>query len=62
EKRPKIKGQNDLEKFDKARELDKHLENIRRDYRNKKTGKNADTVGCCSLRCEHITLVSPRTV
>ncbi|CAH1767849.1 9315_t:CDS:2, partial [Entrophospora sp. SA101] len=29
---------------------------------SKKTGKKADTVGCCSLRCEHITLVSPRTV
>ncbi|CAH1771050.1 14541_t:CDS:1, partial [Entrophospora sp. SA101] len=32
EKRPKIKGQNDLEKFNKARELNKHLEKIRHDY------------------------------
>ncbi|CAH1769015.1 2960_t:CDS:1, partial [Entrophospora sp. SA101] len=83
-------GQNDLDKFDKARELDKYLEKIRCDYTqdlknkfesvcqratalylvdklalragNKKTGKKADTVGCCSLRCEHITLVPPRTV
>ncbi|CAH1769869.1 14908_t:CDS:1, partial [Entrophospora sp. SA101] len=31
EKRPKI-GQNDMKKFDKARELDKHLEKIRHDY------------------------------
>ena len=79
-----------MEKFDKARELDKHLEKIRCDYTedlknkllsvrrratatylidklalragNKKTGKEADTVGCCSLRCEHINLVPPRTV
>nr|CAG8500354.1 5878_t:CDS:2 [Entrophospora candida] len=89
EKRPKI-GQNDLIKFDRAKELNKHLEKIRSDYTrdlsdklkpvrrcatalyfidklalragNKKTDKKADTVGCCSLRCEHITLVPPRTV
>ncbi|CAH1769820.1 1668_t:CDS:2, partial [Entrophospora sp. SA101] len=53
-------GQNDLEKFDRAKELNKHLEKIRPG--NKKTGKGADTVGSCSLRCEHITLVTPRTV
>ncbi|CAH1767435.1 12837_t:CDS:2, partial [Entrophospora sp. SA101] len=85
-----IKGQIDLEKFDKARKLDKHLEKIRHDYTkdledklesvrqrgtamylidtlslragNEKTVEEADTVGCCSLRCEHITLVEPRTV
>ncbi|CAH1771119.1 9652_t:CDS:1, partial [Entrophospora sp. SA101] len=88
-KKTKI-GQNDLEKFDRAKELSKHLEKIHRDYTqdledelesvhqcatalylidklalragNKKTGKEADTVGCCSLRCEHITLAPPRTV
>ncbi|CAH1762600.1 5982_t:CDS:2 [Entrophospora sp. SA101] len=85
-----LKGQSDLKKFDKARELDKHVEKIRCDYTqdlkdrlnsvrqratamylidrlalragNEKTGEEADTVGCCSLRCEHITLVPPRTV
>ena len=29
---------------------------------NEKTGEKTDTVGCCSLRCEHITLVAPKTV
>ncbi|CAH1770919.1 15743_t:CDS:1, partial [Entrophospora sp. SA101] len=89
EKRTKV-SQNDLIKFDRAKELNKHLEKIRCDYTqdlkselklvrqratalylidklalragNKKTGKGADTVGCCSLRCEHITLAPPRTV
>ncbi|CAH1771485.1 5765_t:CDS:1, partial [Entrophospora sp. SA101] len=82
--------QSDLEKFDKARELDKHLEKIRHDYiedlkskdrfvcqcatatylidklalraGNEKTDEEANTVGCCSLRYDDITLVPPRTV
>ncbi|CAH1759366.1 3538_t:CDS:2, partial [Entrophospora sp. SA101] len=29
---------------------------------NEKTDEEADTVVCCSLRCEHITLVPPMTV
>ncbi|CAH1769930.1 2279_t:CDS:2, partial [Entrophospora sp. SA101] len=84
-----LKGQSDLEKFDKARKLDKHLEKIRHDYiedlknkdrfvcqhatatylidklalraENEKTDEEANTVGCCSLRYEDITLVPPRT-
>ncbi|CAH1768298.1 9454_t:CDS:2, partial [Entrophospora sp. SA101] len=75
-----LKGQSDLEKFDKARELNKHLEEIHHDYTedlknkdrfvcqpcikrgNEKTDGEANTVGCCSLRYEDITLVPPRTV
>ncbi|CAH1767833.1 1838_t:CDS:2, partial [Entrophospora sp. SA101] len=29
---------------------------------NEKTGEEVDTIGCCSLRCERITLVAPKTV
>lgn len=29
---------------------------------NEKGEDEADTVGCCSLRCEHISLREPRTI
>ncbi|ETW80762.1 hypothetical protein HETIRDRAFT_476461 [Heterobasidion irregulare TC 32-1] len=85
-----LKGQSDMSKFEKARELKKHVERIRQDYhadlRNKVMGlrqratamyfidvlalragnekgeDEADTVGCCSLRCEHVTLEEPNFV
>ncbi|KAF8342258.1 uncharacterized protein EI90DRAFT_2965361 [Cantharellus anzutake] len=82
-----LKGQSDMQKFEKARELKKHVDLIRADYTNSLTSKlmidrqlatalylidrlalragnekgedEADTVGCCSLRYEHITLEPP---
>ncbi|KIX01350.1 uncharacterized protein Z518_09075 [Rhinocladiella mackenziei CBS 650.93] len=85
-----VKGQSDYKKFEKARELKKHIDRIRRDYRkdlkselmadrqkatamylidqfalragNEKGDDEADTVGCCSLKYEHITLRAPSTV
>ncbi|KAI0730252.1 DNA topoisomerase I [Fomitopsis betulina] len=82
-----LKGQSDMAKFEKARELKKHVDRIRLDYTtdlkskvmadrqratamyfidrlalragNEKGEDEADTVGCCSLRCEHITLQPP---
>ncbi|KAK1636544.1 eukaryotic DNA topoisomerase I [Colletotrichum phormii] len=86
-----IKGQSDMKKFEKARELKKHIDKIRRDYTkdlksevmadrqratavylidkfalragNEKDSENeAETVGCCSLKYEHITLREPNTV
>ncbi|KAI0515295.1 eukaryotic DNA topoisomerase I [Xylaria bambusicola] len=86
-----VKGQADLKKFEKARELKKHVDKIRRDYTrdlkadsmadrqratavylidkfalragNEKDAENeAETVGCCSLKFEHITLREPNTV
>ncbi|GBE80607.1 DNA topoisomerase 1 [Sparassis crispa] len=82
-----IKGQSDMSKFEKARELKKHVDRIRQDYTtdlrnramldrqratamyfidrlalragNEKGDDEADTVGCCSLRCEHVTLQPP---
>lgn len=85
-----IKGQSDFKKFEKARELKKHIDRIRKDYRkelkselmadrqkatamylidqfalragNEKGDDEADTVGCCSLKYEHITLRAPATV
>jgi hypothetical protein len=80
-----LKGQSDREKFEKARELKKHVGKIRQQItkglrsgtplevqqnvalwlidnlairagNEKDTSEEADTVGCCSLRCEHITL------
>lgn len=80
----------DFKKFEKARELKKHIDKIRDDYRSKlksnmmidrqiatatylidifalraggeKRDDEADTVGCCSLRFEHIFLKPPNTV
>jgi len=85
-----LKGQSDMSKFEKARELKKHVDRIRQDYRaelrskvmehrqratamyfidvlalragNEKGEDEADTVGCCSLRCEHITLEPPNFI
>ena len=98
-----LKGQSDLKKFEKARELkvrllphmladaaQKHIDRIRKDYHddltdkvmatrqratalhlidrfalragNEKGDDEADTVGCCSLRCEHVTLAPPTQV
>lgn len=85
-----LKGQSDLKKFEKARELKKHIDTIRKDYRRnlkskimlerqkavaiylidvfalraggEKSEDEADTVGCCSLRYEHVTLQPPNIV
>ena len=86
-----IKGQSDFKKFEKARELKKHIDKIRNDYQkdmkaelmadrqratamylidklalragNEKDAENeAETVGCCSLKYEHITLKPPNIV
>ena len=85
-----IKGQSDYKKFEKARELKKHIDRIRKDYTrdlraeimadrqratavylidrfalragNEKGEDEADTVGCCSLKYEHITLSPPDRV
>ncbi|KZF25965.1 topoisomerase I [Xylona heveae TC161] len=85
-----IKGQSDFKKFEKARELKKHIDHIRKDYRKNLTAKlmadrqlatavylidqfalragnekgedEADTVGCCSLKYEHVTLKPPNKV
>jgi DNA topoisomerase-1 len=85
-----VKGQSDWKKFEKARELKKHIDRIRQDYRkelksekmadrqrataiylidqfalragNEKGDDEADTVGCCSLKFQHITLRPPETV
>lgn len=84
------KGQSDRAKFEKARELIKHVDKIRRIYNtdmkskvmadrqratalyfidrlalragNEKGEDEADTVGCCSLRYEHVTLEPPNKV
>ncbi|KAJ3342186.1 DNA topoisomerase 1 [Gonapodya sp. JEL0774] len=85
-----LKGQSDLKKFEKARDLKKHVHRIRKDYQaglkdelmatrqrstamyfidrlalragNEKGEDEADTVGCCSLRFEHVTLAPPNKV
>ncbi|KAF2459820.1 DNA topoisomerase I [Lineolata rhizophorae] len=85
-----IKGQSDFKKFEKARELKKHIARIRKDYTrdlkapvmadrqratavylidrfalragNEKGEEEADTVGCCSLKYENISLVPPNKV
>ncbi|KIJ67819.1 hypothetical protein HYDPIDRAFT_107329 [Hydnomerulius pinastri MD-312] len=85
-----LKGQSDMSKFEKARELKKHVARIRTDYQadlkskvmadrqratamyfidrlalragNEKGEDEADTVGCCSLRCEHVTLEAPNFI
>ncbi|KAL2199180.1 hypothetical protein P885DRAFT_31159 [Corynascus similis CBS 632.67] len=86
-----IKGQADFKKFEKARELKKHIDRIRADYtrelksevmadrqratamylidkfalragNEKDTENEAETVGCCSLKFEHVTLREPNTV
>ncbi|EJU04243.1 topoisomerase I [Dacryopinax primogenitus] len=82
-----LKGQSDIAKFEKARELKKHVDRLRKDYTadlgskvmaerqrataiyfidryalragNEKGDEEADTVGCCSLRYEHVTMEKP---
>ncbi|KAI8974290.1 hypothetical protein BDB01DRAFT_402845 [Pilobolus umbonatus] len=84
------KGQSDMQKFEKARELKKFVKTIRANYTrelrhktsevrqratamylidrlalragNEKGEDEADTVGCCSLRYEHINLEPPNTL
>lgn len=82
----KLKSMKDWKKYEKARDLHKVIENIRKDYINdwhskemvvrqravalyfidrlalragneKDDSEAADTVGCCSLRVEHIKLL-----
>merc|ERR1712018_925001 len=78
------KGEKDMQKYEKARNLKQHIDKIRADYvadfkskemrirqravalyfidklalraGNEKDDDQADTVGCCSLRFEHIEL------
>lgn len=85
-----VKGQSDYKKFEKARELKKHIDRIRKDYQkalkaelmverqkatavylidrfalragNEKGEDEADTVGCCSLKYENVTLKPPNIV
>ncbi|KAJ3775054.1 DNA topoisomerase I [Lentinula raphanica] len=85
-----LKGQSDMMKFEKARELKNHVDRIRANYSgdlrskvmaerqratamyfidklalragNEKGEDEADTVGCCSLRCEHVTLELPNFI
>jgi DNA topoisomerase-1 len=85
-----VKGQSDFKKFEKARELKKHIDKIRKDYQknlkndlmverqkatavylidqfalragNEKGEDEAETVGCCSLKYENISLKPPNTV
>jgi DNA topoisomerase-1 len=85
-----LKGKSDMKKFEKARELKKLVDHIRRVNKqelvdgsaairqratalwlidhlalragNEKGDDEADTVGCCSLRVEHIRLEKPSTV
>ena len=86
-----VKGQSDFKKFEKARQLKKYIDHIRKDYskqlksevmadrqratamylidklalragNEKDTENEADTVGCCSLKFEHVTLQPPDKV
>ena len=85
-----VKGQSDYKKFEKARELKKHIDGIRKHYTtelkdelmanrqratamwlidilalragNEKGDDEAETVGCCSLKFEHVTLKPPNIV
>ncbi|OLL24804.1 DNA topoisomerase 1 [Neolecta irregularis DAH-3] len=85
-----LKGQSDMKKFEKARMLKDHIDQIRKDYTNElkdevmqtrqratamylidrfalragneKGEDEADTVGCCSLKFQHVTLKPPNIV
>ncbi|KAI8866944.1 hypothetical protein GQ42DRAFT_127476 [Ramicandelaber brevisporus] len=85
-----LKGMSDLNKFETARRLHKHIDGIRKSYETdlkdrvamvrqratamylidklalragtEKGDDEADTVGCCSLRVEHVTLESPSSL
>lgn len=85
-----VKGQSDMMKFEKARNLKNHIQAIQESYGkdfksesrhiaqravalyfidklalrvgNEKSADEADTVGCCSLRVEHLTLLDNNIV
>ncbi|XP_024370141.1 DNA topoisomerase 1 beta [Physcomitrium patens] len=85
-----LKGQSDMQKYEKARMLKDYIDDIRRTYThdfsssdptkqqiavatylidrlalragNEKDEDEADTVGCCSLKVEHVTLVAPKSL
>ncbi|KAG6554934.1 hypothetical protein Mapa_003518 [Marchantia paleacea] len=85
-----LKGQSDMEKYEKARMLKNYINNIRSTYTkqfsssdmakrqiavatylidrlalragNEKDEDEADTVGCCSLKVEHVTTVPPKSL
>ncbi|CAG8523690.1 3283_t:CDS:10, partial [Dentiscutata heterogama] len=69
-----LKGLSDMKKFDKARELKNTATRqmatamylidrlALRAGNEKDTNEEADTVGCCSLRPEHVKLIPPNTV
>ncbi len=85
-----FKGMSDHAKFEKARKLEEHIKEVRRDYMegwdskeevvrqravvmylidklalrvgNEKGEDEADTVGCCSLRVEHIRLLENNVI
>uniref|UniRef100_K7E194 DNA topoisomerase n=1 Tax=Monodelphis domestica TaxID=13616 RepID=K7E194_MONDO len=54
----KLKGEKDWQKYEVARRLKGVVDKIRFQYpgNEKEEGETADTVGCCSLRVEHIQL------
>jgi DNA topoisomerase-1 len=86
----KMKGQNDVKKYEKARELKKKILEVKANYTekmnstnkkhqmlgtatylidtlairvgNEKNDDEADTVGCCSLRKEHLTFKENNTL
>ncbi len=88
----RFKGQSDIDKFEKARQLHRYIDAIRENYQrnmknsgadvlvkqtatalwiidvlalrvgNEKGDDEADTVGCCSLRVEHLEFVPPNRV
>lgn len=85
-----LKGQSDMQKYEKARMLKDYIDDIRTTYTedfsssdptkkqiavatylidrlalragNEKDEDEADTVGCCSLKVEHVTLVAPKSL
>lgn len=85
-----LKGQSDMQKYEKARMLKEYIDDIRTTYTkdfsssdptkkqiavatylidrlalragNEKDEDEADTVGCCSLKVEHVTLVAPKSL
>ncbi|CAK9215968.1 unnamed protein product [Sphagnum troendelagicum] len=85
-----LKGQSDMQKYDKARVLKDYIADIRKTYTmdfsssdptrkqiavatylidrlalragNEKDEDEADTVGCCSLKVEHVILIAPNSL
>jgi DNA topoisomerase-1 len=85
-----LKGQSDMQKYEKARTLKDYIHGIRKNYTadlispdlgkkqiavatylidrlalragNEKDEDEADTVGCCSLKVEHVSLVAPKSL